>query len=82
MMVSMKKGILLFCKLTEDRASKAGRASRLAAPMRYAAFLRAVNLGSTRKAPSSALYLVDTRTGFLTPMASIGYPFAHGLVTP
>jgi DNA-binding beta-propeller fold protein YncE len=33
------------------------------------------------KAPNSALYLVDTRTGFLTPMASIGHPLAHGLVT-
>jgi Repeat of unknown function (DUF6923) len=34
------------------------------------------------KAPNSVLYTVDTRTGFLTPMAAVGYPFAHGLVAP
>jgi DNA-binding beta-propeller fold protein YncE len=32
------------------------------------------------KSPNSALYLVNTQTGFLTPMASIGYPLSHGLV--
>jgi DNA-binding beta-propeller fold protein YncE len=32
------------------------------------------------KAPNSALYVVDTQNGFLTPMAAIGYPLAHGLV--
>jgi hypothetical protein len=32
------------------------------------------------KSPNSALYVVDTQTGFLTPMASIGYPLSHGLV--
>jgi DNA-binding beta-propeller fold protein YncE len=32
------------------------------------------------KAPNSALYVVNTQTGFLTPMASIGYPLSHGLV--
>ena len=32
------------------------------------------------KSPNSALYVVNTRTGFLTPMASIGYPLSHGLV--
>jgi DNA-binding beta-propeller fold protein YncE len=32
------------------------------------------------KTPNSALYVVDTETGFLTPMASIGYPLSHGLV--
>jgi len=32
------------------------------------------------KAPKSALYAVDTRNGFLTPMADIGYPLSHGLV--
>jgi DNA-binding beta-propeller fold protein YncE len=32
------------------------------------------------KSPNSALYLVDTKTGFLTPMAAIGYPLSHGLV--
>jgi DNA-binding beta-propeller fold protein YncE len=32
------------------------------------------------KAPTSALYFVDTRTGFLTPVASVGHPMAHGLV--
>jgi DNA-binding beta-propeller fold protein YncE len=30
--------------------------------------------------PKSALYLVDTKNGFLTPMADIGYPLSHGLV--
>jgi hypothetical protein len=30
--------------------------------------------------PRSALYVVDTKTGFLTPMANIGYPGSHGLV--
>ena len=32
------------------------------------------------KSPKSALYVVDTKTGFLTPMADIGFPLAHGLV--
>ena len=32
------------------------------------------------KTPNSALYVVNTQTGFLTPMASIGYPLSHGLV--
>jgi len=32
------------------------------------------------KAPNSALYIVDTHTGFLTPVASVGYPLSHGLV--
>ena len=32
------------------------------------------------KSPNSALYVVNTQTGFLTPMASIGYPLSHGLV--
>jgi DNA-binding beta-propeller fold protein YncE len=32
------------------------------------------------KMPNSALYLVDVRTGFLTPLAPVGYPFTHGLV--
>jgi DNA-binding beta-propeller fold protein YncE len=32
------------------------------------------------KAPKSALYAVDTKNGFLTPMADIGYPLSHGLV--
>jgi len=32
------------------------------------------------KAPISALYTVDVQTGFLTPMAAVGYPFSHGLV--
>jgi len=32
------------------------------------------------KTPKSALYVVDTKNGFLTPMADIGYPLAHGLV--
>ena len=31
------------------------------------------------KAPNSTLYLVDMRTGFLTPVAPFGYPLAHGL---
>jgi DNA-binding beta-propeller fold protein YncE len=30
--------------------------------------------------PKSALYVVDTKNGFLTPMASIGFPLSHGLV--
>ena len=32
------------------------------------------------KTPNSDLYLVDTQTGFLTPLADIGYPLSHGLV--
>jgi hypothetical protein len=32
------------------------------------------------KSPISALYSVDTQTGFLNPVAAIGYPFSHGLV--
>jgi DNA-binding beta-propeller fold protein YncE len=32
------------------------------------------------KAPNSALYVVDIQTGFLTPLAAVGYPMAHGLV--
>lgn len=32
------------------------------------------------KAPNSALYRVDLRTGFLTPVAATGFPLAHGLV--
>ena len=32
------------------------------------------------KSPNSALYLVNTHTGFLTPLAAIGYPLSHGLV--
>jgi DNA-binding beta-propeller fold protein YncE len=32
------------------------------------------------KAPNSALYLVDIQTGFLTPVAAVGYPMSHGLV--
>ena len=32
------------------------------------------------KAPNSALYIVDIQTGFLTPLAAVGYPMAHGLV--
>jgi DNA-binding beta-propeller fold protein YncE len=32
------------------------------------------------KAPNSALYRVDLRTGFLTPIAATGFPLAHGLV--
>jgi DNA-binding beta-propeller fold protein YncE len=31
-------------------------------------------------APYSTLYVVDTKNGFLTPMADIGYPLSHGLV--
>jgi len=31
------------------------------------------------KVPNSALYAVDARTGFLTPLAAMGYPMAHGL---
>ena len=34
------------------------------------------------KMPISALYLVDVKTGFLTPVAAIGYPLSHGLVPP
>lgn len=32
------------------------------------------------KSPKSALYVVDTKNGFLTPMADIGFPLSHGLV--
>ena len=32
------------------------------------------------KAPNSALYVVDRGTAFLTPIAAMGYPRAHGLV--
>jgi hypothetical protein len=32
------------------------------------------------KTPKSALYVVDMKNGFLTPMADIGYPLSHGLV--
>jgi len=32
------------------------------------------------KMPVSALYRVDLQSGFLTPVAAVGYPFAHGLV--
>jgi DNA-binding beta-propeller fold protein YncE len=32
------------------------------------------------KTPKSALYAVDTKNGFLTPMADLGYPLSHGLV--
>ena len=32
------------------------------------------------KAPNSALYLVDMKTGFLTPVAAFGYPLSHALV--
>jgi DNA-binding beta-propeller fold protein YncE len=32
------------------------------------------------KQPHSVLYVVDTKNGFLTPMADIGYPLSHGLV--
>ena len=32
------------------------------------------------KRPNSALYLVDIHTGFLTPVAAIGYPLSHALV--
>ena len=32
------------------------------------------------KTPKSALYEVDTKNGFLTPMADIGFPLSHGLV--
>ena len=31
-------------------------------------------------APHSTLYVVDTKNGFLTPMADIGHPRSHGLV--
>jgi hypothetical protein len=33
------------------------------------------------KAPNSAVFVVDTQKGFLTPIAATGLPFAHGLVT-
>jgi len=33
------------------------------------------------KMPLSALYLVDIQTGFLTPVASIGYPLSHSLIS-
>jgi hypothetical protein len=32
------------------------------------------------KTPKSVLYVVDTKNGFLTPMADLGYPLSHGLV--
>ena len=32
------------------------------------------------KSPNSALYVVNTQTGFLTPIASVGFPLSHGLV--
>jgi hypothetical protein len=32
------------------------------------------------RTPRSVLYQVDTQNGFLTPMADIGHPLAHGLV--
>jgi DNA-binding beta-propeller fold protein YncE len=32
------------------------------------------------RTPRSVLYEVDTQNGFLTPMADIGHPLAHGLV--
>jgi len=32
------------------------------------------------RTPNSVLYVVDTKNGFLTPMAAIGYPLSHGLV--
>jgi DNA-binding beta-propeller fold protein YncE len=32
------------------------------------------------KTPKSALYVVDTKNGFLTPMADMGFPLSHGLV--
>jgi DNA-binding beta-propeller fold protein YncE len=32
------------------------------------------------KTPKSALYEVDTKNGFLTPMADMGFPMSHGLV--
>jgi hypothetical protein len=32
------------------------------------------------KPGNSAFYLVDVQTGFLTPLAATGYPFAHALV--
>ena len=31
------------------------------------------------KRPTSDVYLVDVRNGFLTPLGPTGYPFAHGL---
>ena len=33
------------------------------------------------KEPASDLYLVDVRTGFLTPLAGTGYALVHGLVS-
>lgn len=33
------------------------------------------------KEPASDLYLVDVRTGFLTPLASTGYALVHGLTS-
>jgi hypothetical protein len=32
------------------------------------------------RTPNSALYMVDTKNGFLTPMAAMGHPLSHGLV--
>ena len=32
------------------------------------------------RTPKSVLYAVDTKNGFLTPMADLGYPLSHGLV--
>jgi hypothetical protein len=32
------------------------------------------------KVPNSTLYLVDVQTGFLTPVAAVGYPMSHALV--
>jgi DNA-binding beta-propeller fold protein YncE len=32
------------------------------------------------RTPRSVLYAVDTKNGFLTPMADIGFPLSHGLV--
>jgi len=32
------------------------------------------------KSPKSALYVVNTQTGFLSPIASVGHPWSHGLV--
>jgi hypothetical protein len=38
-------------------------------------------LYATEYRPSnSAMYTVDTKTGFLTPVAAMGFPLAHGLV--
>jgi len=33
------------------------------------------------KEPTSDVYVVDTHTGFLTPVATTGYPNSHGLVS-